>query len=112
MVTPGFKLPRLWVIHVRAASHNHHDDAPGVLRQALQAMLCGAHEQNIRSLAIAAIGTGACAFATVLAARITAEVRAQAADIAHCLQRARLCLASADLPAVYQSASIRAEAGH
>ncbi len=104
LVTPGFKLPNLWVIHVRAASYNHHDDAPGVLRQALQAMLRGAHEQNIRSLAFPAIGTGVFAFPPMLAARITAEVLAQSADIAPYLQLARLCLASADLLAVYQSA--------
>jgi O-acetyl-ADP-ribose deacetylase (regulator of RNase III) len=28
LVTPGFKLPNLWVIHVRAASYTNYDDAP------------------------------------------------------------------------------------
>lgn len=104
LVTPGFKLPNLWVIHVRAASYTHHDDASGVLRQALQAMLRGAHEQNIRSLAFPAIGTGVFAFPPMLAARITAEVMAQAADIAPYLLMARMCVASEDIKAVYQSA--------
>jgi O-acetyl-ADP-ribose deacetylase (regulator of RNase III) len=104
LVTPGFKLPNLWVIHVRAASYTHHDDAPALLRQALQAMLRAAHEQSIRSLAFPAIGTGVFAFPPVLAARITAEVLAQAADIAPYLQLARLCVADADLLAVYRSA--------
>ncbi|MFM8865397.1 MAG: macro domain-containing protein [Limnohabitans sp.] len=104
LVTPGFKLPNLWVIHVRAASYQHHDDAPGVLRLALQAMLRAAHEQGIRSLAFPAIGTGVFAFPPLLAARITAEVLAQAADMAPCLQLARLCVADTDLLAVYRSA--------
>ena len=104
LVTPGFKLPNLWVIHVRAASYNHHDNAPAVLRQALQAMLRAAHEQNIRSFAFPAIGTGVFAFPPVLAARITAEVMAQAADMAPYLQLARLCVADADMLAVYRSA--------
>ena len=41
LVTPGFKLPNLWVIHVRAASYTHHDDAPAILEQALQAAIQG-----------------------------------------------------------------------
>ena len=104
LVTPGFKLPNPWVIHVRAASYNHHDDAPGVLRQALQAMLRATHEHCIRSIAFPAIGTGVFAFPPVLAARITAEVLAQASDIAPYLQLARLCVADADLAEVYRSA--------
>ena len=104
LVTPGFKLPNLWVIHVRAASYTHHDDAPALLRQALQAMLRAAHEQSIRSLAFPAIGTGVFAFPPVLAARITAEVLAQAADVSPYLQLARLCVADPDLAEVYRSA--------
>ena len=84
--------------------YTHHDDAPALLRQALQAMLRAAHEQSIRSLAFPALGTGVFAFPPVLAARITAEVLAQAADIAPYLQLARLCVADADLLAVYRSA--------
>ena len=80
--------------------YTHHDDAPALLRQALQAMLRAAHEQSIRSLAFPAIGTGVFAFPPVLAARITA----QAADIAPYLQLTRLCAADTDLLAVYRSA--------
>jgi O-acetyl-ADP-ribose deacetylase (regulator of RNase III) len=104
LVTPGFKLPNLWVIHVRAASYNTQDDAPELLRQALQAMLRAAHEQSIRSFAFPAIGTGVFAFPPVLAARIMAEVLAQAADIAPYLQLARLCVADPALLEVYKSA--------
>lgn len=104
LVAPGFKLPNLWVIHVRAASYNNHDDAPGVLRQALRAMLRAAHEQNIRSLAFPAIGTGVFAFPPILAARLTAETLAEAATIAPFLQLVRLCVADVSIAKVYQSA--------
>lgn len=104
LVTPGFKLPNLWVIHVRAASYTHHDDAPAILRQALQAMLRATHEHNLRSIAFPAIGTGVFAFPPVLAARITAEVLAQAADVSPYLQLARLCVADPDLIDLYRSA--------
>lgn len=84
--------------------YTHHDDAPALLRQALQTMLRAAHEQSIRSLAFPAIGTGVFAFPPVLAARITAEVLAQAADVSPYLQLARLCVADPDLAEVYRSA--------
>lgn len=104
LVTPGFKLPNLWVIHVRAASYNTHDDAPAVLRQAFEAMLRAAHDNDIRSLAFPAIGTGVFAFPPLLAAEITASVLARADDLAPHLQLARLCVASADLADQYRSA--------
>ena len=37
LVTPGFKLPNFWVIHVRAASYEMNDDAPKLLEQAIEA---------------------------------------------------------------------------
>jgi len=58
LVTPGFKLPNLWVIHVRAASYTNHDDAPQILEQAIEAALKAAHQNDIRALALPAIGTG------------------------------------------------------
>ena len=69
LVTPGFKLPNLWVIHVRAASYTHHDDAPAILEQALQAAIQGAHQNDIRTMALPAIGTGVFAFPPILAAQ-------------------------------------------
>lgn len=104
LVTPGFQLPNLWVIHVRAAGYNSHDDAPAILHQALLAMLRGADYHQIRSLAFPAIGTGVFAFPPALAARITADALAQADDLAPHLQLVRLCVASADMEVVYRSA--------
>lgn len=104
LVTPGFKLPNLWVIHVRAASFSNHDDAPAILRKALEAMLRGAHDNQIRSLAFPAIGTGVFAFPPELAAEITASVLAEADDLAPHLQLVRLCLAGPGLLDQYSSA--------
>lgn len=104
LVTPGFKLPNLWVIHVRAASYTNHDDAPAILRKALEAMLRAAHDNQIRSLAFPAIGTGVFAFPSVLAAEITASVLAAADDLAPHLQLVRLCLSGSGLLEQYSSA--------
>ncbi len=104
LVTPGFKLPNLWIIHVRAASYNNHSDAPGLLRQALEAMLRAANDNHIRSLAFPAIGTGVFAFPPVLAAEITASVLSRAEDLAPHLQMARLCLTTPELKDQYRSA--------
>ena len=104
LVTPGFKLPNLWVIHVRAASYNTHDDAPQRLAQAFEAMLRGAHDNHIRSLAFPAIGTGVFAFPPLLAAEITTAVLARSAELAPHLQRARLCVADEQMRDLYQSA--------
>jgi O-acetyl-ADP-ribose deacetylase len=104
LVTPGFKLPNLWVIHVRAASYTLHDDAPAILEQALQAALQGAHQNDIRTLAMPAIGTGVFAFPPLLAAEITARVFARAEHLAPHLQCLRLCVASEFLRELYTGA--------
>lgn len=104
LVTPGFKLPNLWVIHVRAASFTHHDDAPQILEQAIDAALKAAHHNDIRAMAMPAIGTGIFAFPPELAAEITAKVLAVAAAIAPHLECIRVCVASEFLRQVYVAA--------
>jgi len=94
LVTPGFKLPNLWVIHVRAASYTNHDDAPQILEQAIEAALKAAHQNDIRALALPAIGTGVFAFPPELAAEITAKVLSSASTVAPHLQCIRVCVAS------------------
>ena len=104
LVTPGFKLPNLWVIHVRAASYTHHDDAPQILEQAIEAALRAAHQNDIRAMAIPAIGTGVFAFPPELSAEITAKVLSAAAKVAPHLQCIRVCVASEFLRDVYVAA--------
>ena len=104
LVTPGFKLPNPWVIHVRAASYTNYADAPLILEQALGAMLKAANDNHLRSIGFPAIGTGVFAFPPELAASIPVRVLARNADIAPHLQLARLCVSDADLLAVYRDA--------
>jgi O-acetyl-ADP-ribose deacetylase (regulator of RNase III) len=104
IVTPGFKLPNLWVIHVRAASYTNHDDAAKILEQAIEAALKAAHHNDIRALAMPAIGTGVFAFPPELASKITAKVLAGAAAIAPHLECIRVCVASEILRNVYVAA--------
>lgn len=104
LVTPGFKLPNLWVIHVRAASYTNHDDAHQILEQAMEAALKAAHQNDIRALALPAIGTGVFAFPPELAAQITAKVFCAASTVAPHLQCIRVCVASEFLRDVYVAA--------
>jgi O-acetyl-ADP-ribose deacetylase (regulator of RNase III) len=101
IVTPGFKLPNLWVIHVRATSYTNHDDAAKILEQAIEAVLKAAHHNDIRALAMPAIGTGVFAFPPEYASEITAKVLAAAAAIAPHLECIRVCVASEILRNVY-----------
>ena len=104
LVTPGFKLPNLWVVHVRAATYTNNPDAAAILRQALESMLRGANDNDFRSLAFPAIGTGVFAFPPALAAEITASVLGRADDLAPHLQLLRLCVANKELQFQYQLA--------
>ncbi len=104
LVTPGFKLPNPWVIHVRAASYTNHDDAPLILEEALVAMLKASEDNHLRSIGYPAIGTGVFAFPAELAASITARVLSRHLDIAPHLQLSRLCVSDDNLLAVYQHA--------
>lgn len=82
----------------------HHDDAPAILEQALQAAIQGAHQNDIRTLAMPAIGTGVFAFPPMLAEQITAKVMAHADGVAPHLQCLRLCVASEFLRDLYTGA--------
>jgi O-acetyl-ADP-ribose deacetylase (regulator of RNase III) len=104
LVTPGFKLPNLWVIHVRAASHENHKEAPALLKSAVAAAIKGAHDNDIRRIAIPAIGTGVFAFPPMLAAQIMAETLTGAEALAPHLDLVRVCVASEHLRDVYTSA--------
>ncbi len=104
LVTPGFKLPNLWVIHVRAASYTNQDDAPQILEQAIEAALRAAHQNDIRAMVMPAIGTGVFAFPPELSAEITAKVISAASSIAPHLQCIRVCVASEFLRDVYTAA--------
>ena len=92
------------MIHVRAASYENHQDAPALLQSAVAAALKGAHDNDIRRIAIPAIGTGVFAFPPMLAAQIMAETLAKADALAPHLELVRVCVVSEHLRDLYTSA--------
>jgi len=103
LITPGFKLPNKWVIHVRSA-HYLNDDKPEYFMQlAIESMLRVAGENNVRSVAIPAIGIGVFKFPIELAAQITGRALAKAPTLAPCLDWVRVCVARSEFIAAYQA---------
>ena len=89
---------------MRAALYTHHDAAAQILEQAIEAALKAAHHNDIRAMAMPAIGAGVFAFPPELAAEITAKVLAAATSIAPHLECIRVCVASELLRHVHVSA--------
>ena len=104
LISPGFKLPNPWVIHVCAASYINHDEAETILEDALEAMMAVAQKHGIRSLAMPAIGTGVFKFPPALAAQITAEVLKRHASPNGSVQWVRICVANPEMLEVYTAA--------
>jgi len=109
LITPGFKLPNLWVIHVRSAHFVTNDEPEKYMQMALESMLRIANNNDLRTLAVPAIGTGMFKFPPVLAARLMAQALARADELAPHLKWVRICLADAAMVSLYESAM--AEAG-
>jgi O-acetyl-ADP-ribose deacetylase (regulator of RNase III) len=108
LITPGFKLPNLWVIHVRSAHYVTNDEPEKYMQMALETMLRIANDNDLRTLAVPAIGTGMFKFPPALAARLTAQVLAKADALAPHLNWVRICLADQALVPLYESAFAQA----
>lgn len=105
LITPGFQLPNHWIIHVRAAHYINNTEPERYLAFAISSMLNTARDNNIRSIALPAIGTGVFKFPLELAARITAQtliqyVRKYSAGI----ELVKICVTDEEIRKVYQSA--------
>lgn len=109
ILTPGFLLPNKWVIHVRAAHYLNDDEPEQKMRQAIESMLKVVGENNIRSVAMPAIGIGVFKFPIGLAAQITAQALAKASTLAPHLDWLRLCVSDPALVQIYQSAIASAD---
>ena len=103
LITPGFKLANKWVIHVRSAHYLNDSNPEHFMQLAIESMLRVAGENNVRSIAIPAIGIGVFKFPIELAAQITALALAQASTLAKCLELVRVCVANPELIATYKS---------
>lgn len=105
LITPGFQLPNRWIIHVRAAHYINNTEPERYLAFALSSMLNTARDNNIKSVALPAIGTGVFKFPSILAARITAQTLVQYALRGNTgIDLVRICVTSEELRDVYQSA--------
>ena len=109
LLTPGFLLPNKWVIHVRSAHYLNEDEPEQKMRQAIESMLKVVGENNIRSVAMPAIGIGVFKFPIALAAKITVQALAKASTLAPQLEWLRLCVSDPALVEIYRSAIVAAD---
>lgn len=105
LITPGFQLPNHWIIHVRAAHYINNTEPERYLAFAISSMLNTARDNNIRSIALPAIGTGVFKFPLELAARITAQTLIQyARKYSAGIELVKICVTDEEIRKVYQSA--------
>ena len=105
LITPGFKLPNPWIIHVRSAHYINNDEPEKYMQMALESMLRLASDNDIRSLAMPAIGTGMFKFPPILAARIICQALHRSDELAPFLQFVRICLTDTDMVQLFESAN-------
>ena len=102
VITPGFNLPNKWVIHTRAGSMITYDNALEILEECLNSVVRVALQNNIKSIAMPAVGTGVFKIPTRDCAAITAKVIKQNIDSP--LNLIRICVSSVDAQKEFQSA--------
>ncbi len=102
VITPAFKLPNRWVIHTRAANYLLEDNAEDVLRQCFESVWKIAIENDIKSLALPAIGTGVFKVPLELAASTTAA--SLKAHKTECVELVRICVTDAKTQAAFWDA--------
>lgn len=105
LITPGFQLPNPWIIHVRAAHYINNTEPERYLAFSISSMLNTARDNNIKSIALPAIGTGVFKFPLILAAQITAKTLVQYARKDNLeTELIRICVTNEEIQDVYQSA--------
>ena len=96
-------------IHVRSAHYINNDEPEKYMQMALESMLRIANDNNIRSLAMPAIGTGMFKFPAVFAARIICQSLNRADELAPFLQTVRICLTDTDMVQLFESANVEVQ---
>ena len=104
IITPGFDLPNKWVIHVRAANYLNDVNPDKALMSGLTAVFDVAKANNIKTLALPAIGTGLFKFPPNLAAEITANAALQFVKQSSCIEHLRICVISNEMKALFEGA--------
>ncbi|MCM1130000.1 MAG: macro domain-containing protein [Alistipes senegalensis] len=101
IITPGFRLPNPWIIHVRAAHYLFDDNPEEKLEAAINSMMQIAEKQGIRSLAVPAIGIGVFAFPEELAAEIMVRTIKKYEKEASPIEWIRICVIQMKLLEIY-----------
>jgi len=104
LITPGFDLPNRWIIHVRSSHYINNTEPERYMAFALVSMLNVAQDNNIKSLAMPAIGTGVFKFPPDLAAQITANCLTEFARTDNQIELVRICVTTGEMQAVYADA--------
>ena len=102
IITPGFALPNRFVIHARAASYINDEEPEANLERAVCATLQAAVEGGVKTLAMPAIGTGVFKFPPGLAAAILLKTLLGQADAHPSIALVRICVADAQMQAVFE----------
>ena len=102
VVTPGFGLPNLFVIHVRAASYINDDSPEECLDRAVRSVLAAAQDAGIQTLAMPAIGTGVFKFPPALAAQIILNALRAGSGTNPSISLVRICLADDQVRSIFE----------
>lgn len=70
VITPGFRLPNPWVIHVRGPKYLFDDDPPAALALAMRNVIELADSKGLKRIAVPAISTGVYGYPMAEAAEV------------------------------------------
>lgn len=94
VITPGFRLPNRWVIHVVGPRYFTDPDPPGLLAMAVGNVLALAEAHGISRIALPAISTGIYGYPIEEAGPILAGTARSIAPSLRCVEEIRFVLVS------------------
>jgi len=102
ILTPAFDLPNKYIIHTRAAHYLFDENPEQVFQQCMDSIFELAKDNNIRSLALPAIGTGVFKFPAELCA--TTMVQSFQKHVNTPLDLVRVCVVNSSMQALFWDA--------
>lgn len=102
ILTPAFNLPNKYVIHTRAAHYLFDENPERVFQQCMDSIFELTKKNNIRSLALPAIGTGVFRFPAELCA--TAMVQSFQKHVNAPLHLVRVCVVNSGMQSLFLDA--------
>lgn len=89
VITPGFKLPNTWVIHVRGPKYLFDDDPPAALALAMRNVIELADSNGLKRIAVPAISTGVYGYPMEEAAKVLVATAESCAAVCVNLEEVR-----------------------